>query len=137
MSGGVRAEVTFSGLERLREWAARFASVAKLGAALDEDLMAACEPIVEDARRLAPRRKVGSRHGAESIHAEPAQGKERKKGEAAIVIGPDPDHWYLRFSEFGTRKMMPRPFMRPAFHSRVSQAIAILGERLNARIRGA
>src|SRR5665647_1324023 len=42
--------------------------------------------------------------------------------------------WYWIFTEFGTRKMSARPFMRPAFESRKQEALERIREYLAARI---
>lgn len=34
---------------------------------------------------------------------------------AEIYVGPDAEHFYGRFQEFGTRNNRPQPFMRPAW----------------------
>jgi len=36
----------------------------------------------------------------------------------AITIGPDQEHWYLMYSEFGTANQPERPWMRPVWDMR-------------------
>jgi len=44
------------------------------------------------------------------------------------------DAWYWRFLEFGTRKMVARPFLRPALESRRREAVDAIKQRLSERI---
>lgn len=44
------------------------------------------------------------------------------------------DAWYWRFIEFGTVKLPARPFLRPAFESRQTEAIEAMRRRLKERI---
>lgn len=61
---------------------------------------------------------------------------KKRAGSAAQNNPNDPFYW--RFVEFGTSKMAPRPFMRPAFEARkleaVNAAIADLRPRVAAEI---
>lgn len=56
----------------------------------------------------------------------------RSKTDKPVNLKGDPYYW--RFLEFGTSKMVPRPFMRPAFESKVSEALerfrVVLGEQV-------
>ncbi len=51
----------------------------------------------------------------------------------------DPPEFYWRFLEFGTVKMKPRPFLRPAFEARKREAadkiVSELRKRLDAAIK--
>lgn len=74
---------------------------------------AAAKPLVEEARRLVPKRTGNL---ARSIGVT----KLRTKGwEVAYAVSPRRggvyDGWYGHFVEFGTKKMTPRPYLRPAF----------------------
>lgn len=69
--------------------------------------VAATEPVVTDARRMAPKR-TGA--GAASIHAE--YGRDRRGWHGDVSW--DQRHFYMRFAELGTRKQRARPFLRPA-----------------------
>lgn len=47
------------------------------------------------------------------------------------------DAYYLRFIEFGTVKMPPRPFMAPALSNNIQQATDAMKKRLTQRLKKA
>ena len=70
-------------------------------------LVGAGESIAATAARLAPR-ETGE--GAASIRAEVASGEDGPE----VRVSWDERHFYLGFHEFGTARVAPRPFLRPA-----------------------
>ena len=46
-----------------------------------------------------------------------------EEGSAAVVIGPTKPFFYGKFLEYGTARMAPRPFMRPAFDTEGIKAL--------------
>lgn len=79
-----------------------------------EALLAAAEPIREDASRRAPRRTgFLARH----IIAEPVKGKTNQ-----VVIGPTKDAFYGLFQELGTSRHRAQPFLRPALEAKKGEA---------------
>ena len=46
----------------------------------------------------------------------------------------DKDAYYWRFLEFGTSKLPARPFLRPAFDTKKSQAVDAMAKKLKERI---
>lgn len=60
--------------------------------------------------------------------------KSRLSGRARNV---DKDSFHWKFLEFGTSKMRPFPFMRPAFESKKEQAVKVIGEKLDEGIQKA
>ena len=125
------------------------AALAELPAALRRGvvlaaLRKAAAPIAKEARVRAPRgkdpRRRGSKkqrkrgeserigHGADSIIVRAA--KSKTPTEAAVVIGPDAAHWYMRFVEFGTSRQAPARFLTPAFEIHKEAAIRVTGEEL-------
>lgn len=77
----------------------RVLDLAEVAAAVS----AAADAVVSQARRLAPK-DTGA--GAASIHAEPTGGGFR--------VSWDEDHFYMQYSELGSRRQPARPFLRPA-----------------------
>ena len=57
--------------------------------------------------------------------------------EAHLWLGPDSDHFYGLFGEFGTVHQTATPFMRPAFDQHVQETVTILGKELWAGIERA
>ena len=46
--------------------------------------------------------------------------------QAAVAIGPDKDHPYGIFHEYGSVHLSARPFMRPAFDNTAAQALGAI-----------
>jgi HK97 gp10 family phage protein len=59
--------------------------------------------------------------------------KAAKKGEGRLGV----DAFYWSFVEFGTVKMSPRPFIRPALEDNVDRATEVMKKRLAARLKKA
>ncbi len=57
--------------------------------------------------------------------------KYRKQGKKQNL---SQDAWYWRFLEFGTRKMIARPFLRPALEAKRAEAVQAIKARLTERI---
>lgn len=87
---------------------------------LPEALMAAAEPIVEEAQRIAPRDPKTEDHMADSITAEV---RSRRGATVEVLIGPDKDHFYGKFQELGTKHHKAQPFLRPAMDTKSAEAI--------------
>ena len=89
---------------------------------------AAAEPVIQRAGQLAPRRR-GELAG--SIVAKRARIEE---GRAVVDVGPDSDHFYGLFQEFGTGHHRAQPFLRPAVdeteHEAQAAARAVVREEL-------
>lgn len=61
----------------------------------------------------------------------------RKRGQDRVTyrVGVTKDAFYGMFLEFGTKKMAPRPFLRPALDEHYRRVIEIVRERLARAIR--
>lgn len=53
----------------------------------------------------------------------------KRKG-AVVQVGPDQDHWYLAFQEFGTPNAPAEPVLRPALETQAKEAVGILRDEL-------
>ena len=107
-------------------------------------LRKAAQPMVRDARAKARRgkdpRKRGSMkqrksgeseaigHGADSIAARAT--KSDSPTEAAVAVGPDARHWYMKFLEFGSAHQAADRFLTPAFETNKEAAIQAIGQEL-------
>lgn len=60
-------------------------------------------------------------------------GKKAKAAAAAIAAGKA-GAYYWKFVEFGTSRMAAKPFMRPAFDSRVQDALEVMRAKLAEKI---
>jgi HK97 gp10 family phage protein len=86
----------------------------------------ALKPVVEAAKQNAP---VGDSRGMrDSIKARHVSAREARRLGAAVIkptaVGPDREHFYAQFLEFGTSKYAARPFLRPAWDSTKDQVLA-------------
>lgn len=105
-------------------------SVASIAAALTPhnlrtDGLAALQPVVDDARTLAP---VDRGRLRDSIEARPLE-----DGYVGVVIGD----WKGHFFEFGTVHMRAHPILLPAFDANEKIVIEMFGGRVGARIEDA
>jgi HK97 gp10 family phage protein len=85
-----------------------------LGSGSVEDMLRdASHPVVIDARMRAPK---ATGQGARSIHSEMVL----LRGEWESLVSWDQEHYYMYFSEEGTRYLPPRPFLVPALRAATS-----------------
>jgi len=78
---------------------------------LKASLRLAARPVLRTARAGAPKATGAA---AKSIKI---RVMTRTRVPAAISIGPDMDHWYIRMIEFGTSTIAADPFLRRAWNS--------------------
>lgn len=98
---------------------------------LVDALVAAAEPVRQEAARLAPvdrGRLKGSMITV--VEGTPAQELTVKAPAVFVKMGPEEDAFYGYFHELGTSKMPAKPFMRPALESMKSAAIQAAAERM-------
>ena len=94
---------------------------------------ASAKPIVQEAKRLAPV-KTGNLKKSIGIT------KIRSKSKTEVVFAVSPrktakyDGFYGRFVEFGTRKMSPKPFLRPAYEKMSDECLRAFREYMIKRI---
>lgn len=101
-------------------------------------LKTAGEPIREDAERLVPVSEDAPHivdHIVISATNELEDGEKSSGDEHAVAIGPVRSFFYSIFLEFGTVKMRAQPFMRPAFDTRVMDALKALQEGIWSLLR--
>lgn len=88
-------------------------------------------PVLTSMQRNAPK---DTGEGAASISMQSV----RIQGyETSVAIGPDKDHFYLMFPEFGTSKLPARPWARPAWDEVKDVLLKNLGSNLWQRIAAA
>lgn len=110
-------------------------------------IRAACKPVVDAARAMAPtlkeadpRRIPGALKKSIRTMSTAQRGSMVKGGVAAggraRLKGNDADAFYASFVEYGTVNTPPKPFMRPAADSQIGAALdaaaAYVRERLEA-----
>lgn len=103
------------------------------GRVLSAALRKAGEPMAADARQAAPRSANHDPNGhmGDSIKLRILRDANSTADvEAAFWLGPDANHWYGGFQEFGTIHKGARPFMRPAFDRHKDEVIDLLGKEL-------
>lgn len=91
-------------------------------------LREAAQPILEEAKRNAP---MDTGKGREGLSV----GRPRMKGDTrSVLIGIQRDDmseiFYMKFHEFGTSKMIARPFLTPAFEAKKDEARRILAQAI-------
>ena len=91
-----------------------------------EALERAAEPMRRTASRLAPH-APGKPDLRDAIEIQRVKGEH---GEPAVAVGPTRDAFYGFYQEFGTVHHGAQPFMRPAFDTEASRALAELGRAM-------
>ena len=99
---------------------------------LRDALLAAAEPIRDEARALAPVSEGSGGHLAFGIKIRLM--KNTAEGRERVRIGVKEGLWYGVFPEYGTSRMAAQPFMRPAVDSQRGEALRILKDELKKRI---
>jgi len=108
---------------------------------VQESLAKGAEPLRDMAASLAPRHTgMLSRSIAIGTKLTRRQKSTSQKLSAVeVYVGPSPGKGRFVghgvFNEFGTVKMRPRPFMRPAFAKTVDQIIAIVKNQMWLKIK--
>jgi HK97 gp10 family phage protein len=87
------------------------------GSIKKEALMAGAEVIRSKIETNTPRSELRNEHAADFIVI-----SESKQDENAVEIGPDKDHWYLQFPEWGTSKQPAQAFTERSFHEAKGEA---------------
>ena len=122
-------QVLNRGLRRLDE--------ATAGEAVDTALLAAAEPVREEAGRLASRSDTpggttGKGHAADHIGKVL---KSRSRRNREVFIGPESDFWYLVFDEYGTPHQHANAPLRTAADTRFKAAVMEFRKTLAREIR--
>lgn len=109
------------------------------GRVLARALRVAGQPMAEDAAARARRSQQPSRigHMADSIKLRSFKTESDNDVEVNLWLGPDPDHFYGMFPEFGTIHEPARPFLRPAWDRHKEATLARFGTELGAAIERA
>lgn len=119
-------DMELTGLDQLRQMLDEMGKVGnRVG---NKALREAAQPILEEARRNAP---MDTGKGREGLSV----GRPRMKGDTrSILIGIQEDDmseiFYMKFHEFGTSKMIARPFLAPAFEEKKDEARRILAQAI-------
>ena len=97
---------------------------------LQKNLREAAQPIADEARNLVPK-KTGEL--TKSITVENAPTDDNTQ-DAAVLVGIKTGKgfagWRAHFIEFGTSKMAARPFMRPAYDTKIGECRNLIEQKL-------
>lgn len=104
------------------------------GSVLRSALNKAADPIVKDARSMAP---VRTGLGKKSIRKKASTPRGSNGFLATVLVGFLQRAFYLRFIELGTSKIVARPFLRPAFDKNMQEFNRIFKKELGDRIKKA
>lgn len=102
--------------------------------ALRKAARAAGKIVAASAKSLAPV-KTGALRNAIKVRAM----RRSRKPRVGIIVGPSArdfvgDQFYAAMIEYGTKKMAPKPFMRPAFQATEKAATALFRDELKKQI---
>lgn len=137
--------VDVTGLRELQAALKRISDGSKDRTFLNSALLSGARLIVNEAKAKVPvdtgqlRRNIRARSVKPVLHTATVQvGVRRltKKQLRKMKVGSS-DPFYWRFVEFGTSRMRPRPFLRPAFERKKREAIEAFREKLADRIEKA
>lgn len=78
---------------------------------------------------------VGVRGGAKAKYADTK--RNRRQGRVGAEYNKSSETYYWRFIEFGTVKMSPKPFLRPAFEQEAQGVLDGMGDDLRKAIAAA
>ena len=92
---------------------------------------ASAKPIIKEARALVPK-KTGTLK--KSIGVVKRRSKDKNIVHFSIAPLRKKGGWYGGFIEFGTKKMSPKPFIRPAFEKKGLETIDYAREYMKKRI---
>jgi len=97
---------------------------------------AASDLFVQAAKQRAPvLKKPTRRRQAGALRDSITAQVSLRKGKGLVVrVGPDKKVFYAHFVEFGTSKMSPHPYMRPAWDGEKDAALNAFAESLKASI---
>lgn len=127
------------GFEALQKALLDLGSVARQDTALKRALGNALEPTAEIARALAPIRTGGLKRSI--IVSDKARGAERNQNVVSMYMGASNTKGargrHAHLLEFGTVKMFPRPFLRPAWDQDGDGILRRLSEELKLQIEAA
>lgn len=105
---------------------------------LEKALMEAAEPVRDKIADLAPHGDVAP-HIKANIgisKVSKVEGVRVHEDAAAVAVGPTKGYFYGWFLEFGTEKMPPQPFMRPAWEATHRSALSRVGGFIWNRLKG-
>jgi HK97 gp10 family phage protein len=127
------------GFAELQQALLDLASVARQDTALKRALGNALEPTAEIARALAPIRTGGLKRSI--IVSDKARNAERKPDVVTMYMGASQSKGargrHAHLLEFGTVKMLPRPFLRPAWDQDGDGILRRLSDELRVQIEAA
>lgn len=111
------------------------------GKVLRSALRKASQPMTDQWSSNAPRSDVpsGAGHAADSIKTRSMDVSNESDNDVEIKlwVGPDRNHFYLMFHEFGTRFLPARADGRQAFDSNTTRIIREFGSDLGKKIEDA
>ena len=113
-------EIKIEGLQALQDDLLQLSE--KIGGrTLQSSLSSAALPIVNEAKDKVPMAHHAYKHSKNSA-------------EVIVTIKDQRQAYFWRFIEFGTSKLVARPFLRPAFEAKSKEALDRFVERLTATI---
>ena len=123
-TGGSSVKIKFlsSGSKELVKALKAAEDVAIKRGRLEYATLAGARVISYEAERLAPK---DTGRAAKTIRARLVASRP---GEAVVQVGPSSRGYYLYYHEMGTRHMIARPFLTPAFDHKQAEAIRTMAD---------
>jgi HK97 gp10 family phage protein len=109
-------------MNRLQDMGKKAGTIANIA------LKAAAEPVLEDAKSLAPKNTGRLRDGLKITNIKTQAGV--KYVLVGIIKKDNPELFYGKFVEFGTSKMRARPFLGTAYERNKEQIQEIIAQKL-------
>ncbi|WGG47684.1 HK97-gp10 family putative phage morphogenesis protein [Rossellomorea sp. DA94] len=113
----------FDGLQEIMR---RIESIGNNQQAKEKALDAGAEHFKRKLSANTVRSNINHQHAADNVVID-KEGNHRE-------VGYDKDHYYMKFSEFGTSKMSPKPVISPTFENEVDKTEEAMAEVLRREL---
>ncbi|MBE3570989.1 MAG: HK97 gp10 family phage protein [Bacillales bacterium] len=114
-------------LEGMDDLLKKIEKMANADRAKEKALQKGAEHLRTKIAEHTPRSSIQKDHAADHIIIQ-------KQEDGSFAIGPDKDHFYLQFVEFGTKKMAAKPFMAPTLEREKGKITEIMKNTIKSEL---